>query len=216
MKKSELMKKTEIIPVCVYRNPEHEETTKRELVQAQEALQSVLDVWNGLDLVPITDIFQLIMNPSKIYSEAIDKLAVVPVQAGRFQVSKEAYINTLDIPIPDSLYQSAKAARQQSFCAIPGLWSIEGSKVDLNESEALNYVNAMNIYTDDPGKINLAKDISKLCDLLNSLNKRCNNEILPLSPWTYNFFRGKFELKESGNCWTVSPKIETLKKWIQI
>ena len=123
------MKKAELLPVCVYRNPANEELVKKELIAAKNALQSVLNVWQDLDLIPITDIFQLIMNPQKSYSEAIEKLAVVPVQAGRFQVSKQAYINTLDIPIPDSLYQTAKSARQHSYCGIRDLWKVDGDNV---------------------------------------------------------------------------------------
>jgi hypothetical protein len=117
------------------------------------------------------------LNPEKVYSDAVRTLAVVPVTSGRFQVSKEAYISTLDIPVPDSLYRAAKSCREISFCAVRGLWNIEDNQVVLNQGEAYNFINAKTITISDPKKIEFAKLLSTFIESANSLNKALDGEI---------------------------------------
>jgi hypothetical protein len=194
-----MKKEIEATPVCVYRNPEHEATTEAELKTAQKALQTVLDVWNSLKLVPCTDIYGLIMNPQKIYGDSVNKLAEPPVQAGRFQVSKSAYIQTLDIPLPEELYRAAKSARQQPFCAgNPELWNVSGDQVVLNYLEAEYLIDSQSIYLSDPAKIEKVENMIKLCEYMNKVNSDLSGELLPPTPYVNQFCQGKFLLTQKS------------------
>ena len=194
-----MKKEIEATPVCVYRNPEHEATTEAELKTAQKALQTVLDVWNSLKLVPCTDIYGLIMNPQKVYGDSVNKLAEPPVQAGRFQVSKSAYIQTLDIPLPEELYRAAKSARQQPFCAgNPELWNVSGDQVVLNDLEAEYLIDSQSIYLSDPAKIQLAEYLKTLVELMNKINLAMSGELLPPDPHVSQFCMGKFLLTQKS------------------
>lgn len=201
----------------IYQDEQHQSKIKQELESSKRALQTLLNIWDGLQLTPCTDIHSLIMNSEKIYSEAIEKLAVVPVQSGRFQVSKQAFIQSLDVPVPQELYKAAKLAQQQPFAAVPELWLVEGNNVKLNESEAETYVNALNVYATDLDKIKLAQDLSHFCDLANSLNERLNGQLLSYyNPATIGLFREKFSLTEApGPTWIIRLNPEYLKKVVQ-
>jgi hypothetical protein len=212
-------KNENVTPVRVWRNELHEANTKRELQTAQTALQSCLDVWNSLELIQCTDIFALILNPETAYKKAVSELAVVPVTVGRFQISKEAYINTLDVPIPDSLYRAAREARKVQFTNMPELWSIESDKVILNETEANQLIDSQSIYASGE-KIKLAEDLTKFVDLFNSLNSRLNFELfLSSNPVTNTFFRGWGSFEETdgrGNYGKLAIIPDTLKRWLSL
>jgi len=212
------MKKSESKSVCVYRNTEHEQITRVQLESARKILQSLLNEWHKLEIGDVPDISELLMRPERVYKNAIDKLVEVPASGGRFAIKKEAHMNTLDLPDPSQLYASAKTIRQYPFCAKPELWKVEDNQVVLNESEAEILIDSQSIYARDPEKIKLAKDINKLCELLNSLNKRLNGEILPATPWTYNWCRGKFILgqKSYNGLQEISPEIDNLRRWLAL
>jgi hypothetical protein len=51
---------------------------------------------------------------------------------------------------------------------------------------------------------------------MNSLDKRLNGEILPLTPWIYNWARGKFDLRQeiSNGPQIISFNPEKLREWL--
>ncbi len=212
------MKETASKSVCVYRNTEYEQLTRTQLELARQSLQALLSEWYKLEIGDCQDINELLMKPERLYKNAIDKLVEVPATGGRFAIKKEAHLNTLDLPDPSQLYTSAKKTRQQNFCAVSELWEVEGNQVMLNETTSEIYTDAQSVYGRDPEKIKLAKDINKLCELLNSLNKRLNGEILPQTPWTYNWCRGKFILvqKTYNGLQEISPDIDNLRRWLSL
>jgi hypothetical protein len=156
--------------ICVYRNMEHEQLTRVQLESARKGLQSLINEWHMLEIGECPDIYELLMKPEQLYKTRIDTPVEVPALQGRFSMKKSAHLSTLDLPDPSLLYASAKALRQQSFTAYVTLWRIEDNQVALVESEAEILIDSQSIYANDPEKIRLAKDLNKLCDLLNSLN----------------------------------------------
>ena len=203
--------------VCVYRNVQHEETTKRELQAAQMSLQAVLDVWNGLDLIPCTDIFALIMNPSDAYQKAVNQLAEVPVTKGRFQISKAAYIETLDVPLPDSLYRVCRDARKVVYTNMAELWDVSGNQVVLNQSEAETLINSQNIYVSDPTKQKLAEDLQTFVELFNNLNERLGRELENPFSFGTQFFIGKFRFEQKTNPGPYILELfpDKLREWLK-
>ena len=212
------MKNTELKSVCVYQNIEHEQLTRGQLESARGGLQSLLNEWHKLEIGECPDIYDLLMKPEQLYKTRIDTLVEVPAPQGRFSMKKSAHLSTLDLPDPSQLYALAKATRQQPFTAYATLWRIEDNQVVLVESEAEILIDSQSIYARDPEKIKLAKDINKLCELLNSLNKRLNGEILPATPWTYNWCRGKFVLTQQsyGGLQEITPEIDNLRRWLSL
>lgn len=199
----------------VYRNLEHEGRTRTQLAETHRVLNMLLDQWLRLDIGPVTDITELVFNPEAAYKSAIDKLVEVPA-GGKFAVKKEAHINTLELPDPAAFYGLAKSIRQRQFTSEPGLWLVKGNEVILNEAVAQTYVDAGSVYASGEAAISLAEDIAKFCELANSLNQRLRGELLPVTPWTYSFFRGKFTLTAQMNdtMQTIAPDIDNLRKWI--
>jgi hypothetical protein len=208
------MKKENATPVRVFRDEVHEANIKKELDSAQKALQAVLNIWNGLELIPCTDIFALILNPQKVYGEAVNQLAVVPVSAGRFQVSKEAYINTLEIPIPDSLYRICREARKFQYSNMPELWSVSGDQIVLNETEANRLIDSQSIYASGD-KVKLAEDILKYIELTNKLNDKL--ELLFGRPCEHQMYLGKFTITQASypGPYILELIPDKLREWLQ-
>jgi hypothetical protein len=194
------MKKEAEKLVCIHRNTEHEETTKRELETARLLMQGLVDEWGKLQIGECTDLNELQMSPERLFKTTIDKMIEVPATQGRFAIDKEKYKEGLKLPDPAPLYAMAKATRQQSYCAVPDLFEIaKGNIVVLNKEVSDFYIEMQNIYISDPTKIQLAEDLNKLCELYNSLNVRLNGTLLMGSPWAFNFFRGSFILRQKSN-----------------
>jgi hypothetical protein len=213
------MKKDNVTSVRVYRDELHEANTKRDLQAAQTALQAVLKVWNSLELTACNDIFQLILNPQTVYKEAVNELAVVPITAGRFQVSKDVYIKSLDVPIPDSLYRICRTARGLQYTNLPALWSVSGDQIIMNETEANQLIDFQSIYASGE-KIKLAEDLTKFVNLYNELNLKLNYELFNTSnPITNTFFRGLFTFEDTdgrGNYGKLAFIPDKLKTWLSL
>jgi len=159
------------------------------LQTAQSSLQACLDVWVSLELIPFTDIFSLILNPQKAFGDAVNTLADPPVMKGRFQVSKEAFISTLEIPIPDSLYRICRDARKLPFTNIATQWSIVSDKVVMNMKQANELVESQSIWVTTDEQKKLAENILMYVKLTNFLNEKL--ELLVGSPVEHQFFMGK-------------------------
>ena len=185
--------------VCVYRDLNYAASTRQEIEQARQLVQSLLDEWHGLNIGVCTNLDELLMRPERAYKNAIDKLVEIPATTGRFAVKKAAHIDTLELPDPSQLYALAKMVRQRPFCASTELWQVKDTTVEIVEAEAFYLVDARSIYATNPEAIKLARDLEKLCELYNSLNERTGGQLLAASPWTFNYFRGTFELKQKAN-----------------
>ena len=195
--KIETMKTKVTIPVRVYRDEHFEEKTRIDLENARLTLQSCLDIWNGLDLIPINDICPLILNPQTVYVNAVNQLTEPPVTKGRFQISKSAFIAILDVPIPDSLYRICRDSRKLQFTITPELWRIENEKtVVMNQNEADVIIDSQNIYINDPDKVKLTQKLQDWIVLTNSLNEALAGQFLQPNPITNEFCRGKFKITD--------------------
>ena len=183
--------------VCVHSDQSHIEKTQLELNKAREAMQSLLNEWHKLEIGECPNIYDLLMNPEQVYKSAIDKLVEVPASVGRFATKKASVLDSLVLPDPSQLYTIAKSIRHIPHCINPA-WSIIDNLVVMDGEVEMDLVNSQNIYTDNPAKIQLFKDLQKLCDIYNKVNRSLRGELLEQTPWSYNFFRGKFELKQKA------------------
>ena len=133
-----------------FTDPAYEAKTKTELEASREALQKLIDVWNSLELVPCTDLFQLVTQPEKYYSKIVHETTEVPDSFGRYQLRKDVFVSLLDIPVPDQLYRAAREARKQPFIGIITLWNIvDGKTVVMDVGEAEKLVKAHCIYVEN-------------------------------------------------------------------
>lgn len=134
-----------------YRNLEFEEKTKLELQKALEAQQRLLDTWNALDLgLPCTNLFYLIHNPQKVYADAVKEVTTIPISHGKYQIAQGAFMQFLDVPVPNELYVRAREAKNQIQCGRPELWSIEDNKtVKLNQELAEALIHSNDVWVEN-------------------------------------------------------------------
>jgi hypothetical protein len=202
--------------ICVYRDLEHQETTRADLQRTQKIMQTLLDSWNTLNIGPCTDINSLLMQTEKVYQRAIDRLVEVPDNGGKFQVKKSAYMDTLQLPDPSSLFGMAKKVRQEQYAAVPSLWTIKDNQVTLIAEEATIFIDAKSIYAESPAAVRFAQKMTTLCELINEINQITNGELLPFYGWSYQWAQNKLKLKQHTNngLLEASPDIDFLKRWL--
>jgi hypothetical protein len=210
--------KTESKATRVWRDQNFEALTREQLQATQVSLQLVLDIWHSLELTDCTDINALIANPQKVYSDAVNKLAEVPKQTGRFPVSKAAYIQTLEVPLPDLLYRAAKAARQTPFGLSAELWHIVDGIVQIEENEAAALIDSQSIYVADPDKKKLLEDLQTWIELYNSLDARLKGELFSPLPAATQLFMGKFSYTQKSypGPFTLALLPDKLREWLSL
>lgn len=183
---------------CVYRDHAFEDKARAGLDDDRRSIQMLLNQWNAMKIGPCPEINLLVMRPDRLYKQVIDKLVEVPATAGPFKISKEAHVQTLDLPDPSMIIELSKKVRQQGYCSVPALWSIsdDGMAVVLVQSEAEILIDQRSIYASDPQKIKLIQRWQGLCQTMSNLNIGCRGELLPSNQWTHNWARGKFILHQ--------------------
>ena len=113
----------------VYRNEKNECQVLAELDLTRKALQGVIDAWLVLDIGPVVDLTALVMNCEEAYTRAVNKDVEVPVFPGKYQISKDIWLKTISIPVPNLLYVKCRDVRRLNYWREADLWRIEEGKV---------------------------------------------------------------------------------------
>lgn len=188
-------------PVIIYQDPQHQQQVRAEIETTRQKLQTLLDTWNGLELVPLTDWFALVQNPEKVHAEAVTEVAEVPLTKGKFQIRKDLYMQILDIPVPNALFVAAREAKKASMTGILDLWRIEGSTFVVDADRADELIFARSVVATTPEQKKLAADVCKYVELSKSLTATLSNMpgagYLTSLPWqiTGRQFPGMFILE---------------------
>ena len=213
------MEKDYVTPVKIYSDLGHEATIRTDLERAKNSLNKVFAAWNELDIGSITDIQALINNCEQEYAAAVNRNVEVPVQPGKYQISKDVWIRTLSIPVPNLLYIACREARKHPYCQNPNLWQLVDGIIELVKDEAELLINENSIYALAPDKIALASKLKTWLELTNDINSCINGELFDSSsPVSNRFFFGKctFENTDQRGCnGTLVFSLEALRRWLQ-
>jgi hypothetical protein len=183
------MEKQNFKPMKVYSDPVHEQQTRTDIENAQAALTKVVEIWNDLNIGPVTDLVKLINDPEAAYSEAVNRNIEVPVQPGKFQLSRELYIKSLSIPVPNQLYIACRDCKKIPLTRRPGLWEVSEGKVVPVEFEAEMLIDAKSVFARTEEHQKLVEDVIRFVDSLNAIGEK--TELLMGRPCEYQFFRDK-------------------------
>jgi len=162
--------------ILIYKDEKHETKTRAELDTSRVTLQDLLDEWNKQELTTCTDIFPLMMNPQKVYGEAVKSVADIPISHGKFQINKDKFLEIMDVPTPNDLYVKARTARQTPFAAHRELWSIKDNLIVMDQAVADGFIYCRNIYAENERQkefaqavINHKKSSDTLINILTNL-----------------------------------------------
>jgi len=148
--------------------------TTKELKEAKDALQKMLDCWNELGLPALhTTLFRLAHDPQGVHAEAVPVIT-----GGKLQLSKDVFMKITDVPCPNQLYIAARLARNQIWTGRPDLWSIEGKTVILNEPLAKALIESYNITVDNEAQKKFVDEVVLYVKMSNSVNEQ-----LKALPW---------------------------------
>jgi hypothetical protein len=131
-------------------------------------------------------------------------------------LDKSKYQEQFTLPDPIELLNARNIALKQSFCALPELWDIKDNEVVLNESEAFVYIHSQSIYANDPKQIEFCNQLDTFVKLFTKIDTSLKGKFSQPTPFTYQFCRGKFEVKETENSFYEIKIIpEILRTWLR-
>lgn len=186
--------KTQTFPVPVFRDLQNEQQMTAEIETARQALQQLADVWHGMDIAPLTDLPALLQDPRAYYDRTLAATIELPQTSGKYKLSKQQYIRSLDTPDPAPLVKLAAEVRRMNHAINPQLWSLAGDQVTVNPDAAQLLVNARTVYARTPEQLQLITDLQTTAELLNSLDDRMNNELLHQNAHAHAFLTRLFDI----------------------
>jgi hypothetical protein len=173
----------------IYRNEKFEQETRAGLKVTFDALTKLLDIWNGLNVGPCSDLFRLASQASAVYTEAFQANIEVPEQIGVYKLNKTAFLNIVETPVPNSLYVQAKAVSKTPCFGYKDIWSITDGKVIQDEEQAEAVIHSQNIYAENEAQMIMGLAVPlfvKLNCFINSYFKVIPWRHLPGMPWKNN------------------------------
>lgn len=176
-------------PVKVYSDPLHEGTVRAELLKATILLNKVVDTWTDLDIGPIDDLQALINNCEAEYSKAVNRNVEVPVMPGKYQISKDVWLKTLSIPVPNSLFVACRESRKLTLCQNRELWQLVDGKIEMAEDIANLLIDANTIYARTPEQLTFCEYVLKYIEASNALSAKLT--LLAGRPCEFQFYTGK-------------------------
>ena len=171
-------------PMVAYEDTAFMAKTTKELKEAKDALQKMLDCWNELGLPALhTTLFRLAHDPQGVHAEAVPVIT-----GGKLQLSKDIFMRITEAPCPNQLYIAARLARNQIQTGRPELWSIssDGKKVVLDKDLAKALIESQNIIAVNEAQLKFTHEVAEYVRLSNSLNEQLKAipwMRMPAPPW---------------------------------
>lgn len=141
------MTKTSYFPKLIFQDLKYETECRAGLKASLDAAQKLLDIWNGLDVGPCTDIWTLVTQTSKTYKDAFNANIAVPQDLGKYKLDRDKYLSVISVPIPNDLFVAGRDVTKNPFYGYGrDLWSIQDGKVIQDEAGADLIIHSRNIY----------------------------------------------------------------------
>jgi len=211
----------------IFRDEKYEELTRSQLEAAQKGLQRIADEWIKLDVGELPSIWDLILDMQKVYGAAVYKDVEVPQITGKYQISKDIWVKTVSVPIPNGLYVAVRDCKKLTYHNDRDLWRLEGSTVVMDEQKADALINHYTLTAKSKEEEKLIADLQELTKLLNSCNKRLGQQLFSVSDVNSNrWMHSKWQMLETtdpddtreqrhhrGMAYLVLPG-DTIRRWI--
>ncbi|WP_158991681.1 hypothetical protein [Mucilaginibacter sp. L196] len=114
LKEKNCVKKEKLSRILISRNEDQISTIQSDANWLQTALKDVIDYFNVMEIGEIgntSDLNKAVQNPIVFYDACIAVLVIEPVQQGHFKVSKEAYLQTLELPDNRTFLKAASTVK---------------------------------------------------------------------------------------------------------
>jgi hypothetical protein len=181
----------------IYRNEKFEAEASANLIQTRDKAQELVDEWIRLGIGPVPHPSVLLESPKRLITETIDKMITVPEQSGPFQMNKEQYKATLQLPDTRHLLDLANELLRSPHAITPGLFILdEDNKISLDPDTVKQITEAGNMYSEDEDKIALFENLQTWADLSNRINEQLGGTFLRQDLWTNKFCQGRYLIND--------------------
>ena len=174
-------------PLLIYKDEKFEDETRNGIEQTYSALKKLWDIWLGLDVGEIDNIFLLVVSADQIYKDSFQSTIKVPAKVGGYDITREQFLDVVEMPEPVGLLAAAVAVQQSPCYGYQHLWSIVDGKVIQDNEGAEIVIHSQNIYAADERQAELAKSIVEYVRLSNFIIqefKALQWRGIPIPPFT--------------------------------
>jgi len=174
-------------PLLIYRDEVFEDETRAGIKDVYDGYVKLLSIWNDLNVGECSDLFTLAANASKVYSDAFQANVEVPETVGKYQLNKSAFLNIIDVPVPNNLYVQARAITKMPCFGYQNIWSIKDGQVIQDEEQAEAVIHSRNIYANNEEQEELGKACIEYVRLSNFIDRRFTEipwQYFPAPPWS--------------------------------
>lgn len=177
----------------LFRDEAFEAKTRLEIEAAQKALQALLTAWNELDIAPCDNLLMLLTQAERYHSEMVHKHTEVPETFGKYAIRKDVYLTLLDVPCPNSLFITARAAKKLPLAGMKELWRIseDGKHIELVEDAATKLIQSNNITVETTNQKKFVEACQKYAEVSSYLH-----DILKTLPGLHMSFGTPFVIIE--------------------
>lgn len=179
--------KNEKFPKLIYKDQKFEDETREGIQLTHEAIQKLLTIWDDLDLGECSDLVDLITNASKVYQTAYEANVEVPAEIGKYQLNRSAFLDIIEIPVPNSLYVAAKAVQKTPGYGYRDIWSLQDGKLVQDQAMAEEIIHSHNIYAANDLQEELGKACIEYVRLSNYIDQKFTEipwSYIPAPPWS--------------------------------
>ena len=174
-------------PVLIYKDEKFEDEARKGLKQTFDALVNLIEIWNSLEVGPCPDFLYLAQNASQVYTNAFHARVESPDHIGTLQISREAFLNIVEVPIPNNLFVAAREVQKSPFYGYSDVWSLVDGEIIEDEAGREAVIHSRNIYAQDARQAELAKSIVEYVRLSNFIIqefKELQWRGIPVPPFT--------------------------------
>lgn len=197
----------------VFTDPGYESATKREIEQAQEAIEAVLSSWNALKLTPVnskSDLYDLLTVPEQMFREAL--------------MSTTRQSNDTNVPTPaprpidpNGFYAAVRHANTFPYTGRQyGLFSISKGKITTVPEQVELYVNARTLYVESEAQAQFFADYEAFLRVFNKVNELTSGSLT--KQLTYrNAWSQLCQLPPEGfDTYPAQMRVDVLREYLQM
>jgi len=198
----------------VFTDEGYESATRREIEQAQEAIEAVLSSWNALKLTAInskSDLYDLLNAPEQMFREAL------------MSVTRQSSDTNVPTPAPrpvnpEPFYAAVRHAKSFPYTDRQyGLFSVSKGKITTVPEQVELYVNARTLYVESEAQAQFFADYEAFLRTFNKVNELTGGKSYPCRRIPGRHWSQVLQLPPEGfDSYPAQMRVDVLREYLQM
>jgi hypothetical protein len=197
----------------VFTDEGYESATRREIEQAQEAIEAVLSSWNALKLTAInskSDLYDLLNAPEQMFREAL------------MSVTRQSSDTNVPTPAPrpvnpEPFYAAVRHAKSFPYTDRQyGLFSVSKGKITTVPEQVELYVNARTLYVESEAQAQFFADYEAFLRTFNKVNELTGGSLTRVGGYRAAWSQVLQLPPEGFDSYPAQMRVDVLREYLQM